>query len=208
MKDVISRRARWRTPLIPALRRQRQVDFWVWGQPGLQSEFQDSQGYTEKPCLRKQNKTKQKNKQKNQQNPKPSFRKDVLATKQPVFGVSWQVRTFRKSRQINLALGRHGPSAERGQAHGEISKPFTQEILVSVLTWVFRAVPGQGSWGSKVQWGACNLWGNCTLKPFPATSRCPFPPDCMTSILLLLLAPSTLGTTSWSRASKIKKDDK
>jgi hypothetical protein len=25
--------------------------FWVWGQPGLQSEFQDSQGYTEKPCL-------------------------------------------------------------------------------------------------------------------------------------------------------------
>jgi hypothetical protein len=40
----------WRTPLIPALRRQRQVDFWV-RDPGLQSEFQDSQGYTEKPCL-------------------------------------------------------------------------------------------------------------------------------------------------------------
>jgi hypothetical protein len=33
--------------LIPALRKQRQADFWVWGQPGLQSEFQD----TEKPCL-------------------------------------------------------------------------------------------------------------------------------------------------------------
>jgi hypothetical protein len=43
----------WSTPLIPALRRQRQVDFWVWGQPGLQSECQDSQGYTEKPCLEK-----------------------------------------------------------------------------------------------------------------------------------------------------------
>ena len=28
----------------------------VQGQPGLQSEFQDSQGYTEKPCLEKQNK--------------------------------------------------------------------------------------------------------------------------------------------------------
>ena len=41
----------WHTPLIPALRRQRQADFWVWGQPDLQvySEFQDSQGYTEKP---------------------------------------------------------------------------------------------------------------------------------------------------------------
>jgi hypothetical protein len=38
-------------PLIPALGRQRQADFSVRGQPGLQSEFQDSQGYTEKPCL-------------------------------------------------------------------------------------------------------------------------------------------------------------
>jgi hypothetical protein len=38
-----------------------QVDFWVRGQPGLQSEFQDSQGYTEKPCLEKQ-KQKTKNK--------------------------------------------------------------------------------------------------------------------------------------------------
>jgi hypothetical protein len=27
------------------------MDFWVRGQPGLQSEFQDSQGYTEKPFL-------------------------------------------------------------------------------------------------------------------------------------------------------------
>jgi hypothetical protein len=26
----------------------------VQGQPGLQREFQDSQGYTEKPCLEKQ----------------------------------------------------------------------------------------------------------------------------------------------------------
>ena len=46
-------RAWCRTPLIPALGRQRQADFWVRGQPGLQSEFQDSQGYREKPCLRK-----------------------------------------------------------------------------------------------------------------------------------------------------------
>jgi hypothetical protein len=47
-------------PLILALGRQMQADFWVRGQPGLQSEFQNSQGYTEKPCLKKkQNKTKQ-----------------------------------------------------------------------------------------------------------------------------------------------------
>jgi hypothetical protein len=49
----------WHTSLIPALGRQSQADFWFWGQPGLQSEFQDSQGYTEKPCLKKQ-KPKQK----------------------------------------------------------------------------------------------------------------------------------------------------
>ena len=37
-----------------------QADFWVRGHPGLQSELQDNQGYTEKPCLEKQNKTKKK----------------------------------------------------------------------------------------------------------------------------------------------------
>jgi hypothetical protein len=36
----------WCMPLIPALERQRQADL-------LQSEFQDSQSYTEKPCLEK-----------------------------------------------------------------------------------------------------------------------------------------------------------
>jgi hypothetical protein len=34
-----SRRAWWRTTLIPTLGRQRQADFRVWDQPGLQSEF-------------------------------------------------------------------------------------------------------------------------------------------------------------------------
>jgi hypothetical protein len=43
-------------PLISALGRQRQADFWVRGQSGLQSEFQDSQVYTEKPCLEKKKK--------------------------------------------------------------------------------------------------------------------------------------------------------
>jgi hypothetical protein len=50
----------WSTPLIPALGRQRQADFCVRGQPGLQSEFQDSQDYTEKPCLEKKRKEKRK----------------------------------------------------------------------------------------------------------------------------------------------------
>jgi hypothetical protein len=48
----------WHKPLIPALGRQRQLDFWVRGQPGLQSAFQDSWNYTEKPCLEKPKKKK------------------------------------------------------------------------------------------------------------------------------------------------------
>ena len=44
----------WRMPLILALGRQRQSDFCVQDQPGLHSEYQNSQGYTEKPCLEKQ----------------------------------------------------------------------------------------------------------------------------------------------------------
>ena len=46
--------------MIPALGRQRQVDFQVRGQPGLQSEFEDSQGYTEKPCLEKRERERER----------------------------------------------------------------------------------------------------------------------------------------------------
>jgi hypothetical protein len=59
-KKALICQAWWCTPLIPALGRQRQADFGVRGQPSLQSEFQDSQGYTDKPCLKKQNKKKKK----------------------------------------------------------------------------------------------------------------------------------------------------
>jgi hypothetical protein len=47
-------------PLILALGKQKQAGFWVWGQPGLQSEFQDSQGFTENPVSKKKNKKKTK----------------------------------------------------------------------------------------------------------------------------------------------------
>ena len=43
------------THLTPVLRRQRQVDFWVQGQPGLESEFQHRQGYIEKPLQNTKN---------------------------------------------------------------------------------------------------------------------------------------------------------
>jgi hypothetical protein len=67
----------WRMPLIPALGRQRQVEFWVGGQPGLQSEFQDSQGYTEKFCLEK-TKTKTNKQTKNPNKPKNNNKKMQL----------------------------------------------------------------------------------------------------------------------------------
>lgn len=41
----------------PALGRQRHMDLWVWGQPGLHSKFQNIQSYTEKHYL--ENKTKE-----------------------------------------------------------------------------------------------------------------------------------------------------
>lgn len=44
------------TPLVPELRRQSQVDLCTQDQPGVQSKFQGSQGYIEKPCLKTKNK--------------------------------------------------------------------------------------------------------------------------------------------------------
>jgi hypothetical protein len=56
IKNTSLARQWWLMLLILALGRQRQADFWVWGQPGLQSEFQDSQGYTEKLSQKTKNK--------------------------------------------------------------------------------------------------------------------------------------------------------
>ena len=64
--------------LIPTLGRQRWEDFRVPGQPGLQTEFQDSQGYTEKPCLEKpkgREREKMKKKEKEKEREKERERK-------------------------------------------------------------------------------------------------------------------------------------
>jgi hypothetical protein len=79
----------WRTPLVPALGRQRQADFWVEGQPGLQSEFHDSQVYTEKLLSRKSKKpTNQPNKKQKQKNPKTT-----TTTKNPSCSISISKQT-------------------------------------------------------------------------------------------------------------------
>jgi hypothetical protein len=57
----------WHIALILPLGRQRGGvgrDLSLQSLPGLWSEFQDSQGYTEKPCLKNQNKQNQKKKKK------------------------------------------------------------------------------------------------------------------------------------------------
>jgi hypothetical protein len=60
-------------PLISALGRQRQVDYWVRGQPGLQSEFQDSQGYKETLSQKPFKKKKKKKKERENSRPSQSF---------------------------------------------------------------------------------------------------------------------------------------
>ena len=60
-------------PLIPALRRQRQADLWVWGQPGLQIDFHTARATQRHPISKnqnpKQNKTKQPQQNHHQTNP-------------------------------------------------------------------------------------------------------------------------------------------
>jgi hypothetical protein len=46
----------------PSTWEARQADFWVQGQPGLQSEFQDSQGYRETLSRKNKQASKQTNK--------------------------------------------------------------------------------------------------------------------------------------------------
>ena len=75
--------------LTPLLGRQRQVDLQIQGQPGLYSEFQNFQGYTEE-TLSKKNKTKQ-NKQK--QNKKQKRRKKIKRRNKSSY---WESRGLRK----------------------------------------------------------------------------------------------------------------
>jgi hypothetical protein len=54
------------------------------GQPGLQSEFQDSQGYTEKPCLKK-TKTKTKNEKKQTSKQTKKETKELLSLEDTIW---------------------------------------------------------------------------------------------------------------------------
>ena len=103
----------WCTSLIPALRRQRQVDSWVRGQTGLLSEFQDTQGYTEKPRSQKKThptrkKKKKKTKTKTKQtNKKQKQKKTAFNTSPPASQSSqktWSL-PLRHAGQCHFYLG-------------------------------------------------------------------------------------------------------
>ena len=66
LKRIIQAGRWWCTPFIPALGRQRQADLRVPGQPGLQSEFQDTRATRRNPVFKNQKNqpTNQTNKQK------------------------------------------------------------------------------------------------------------------------------------------------
>jgi hypothetical protein len=75
----------WRTPLIPALRRQRQADFWVRGQPGLYREILSRKT--------KKNKTKQK---------KQTTASKLFVLRKPfikIGGINWQTLSKRRGHQ-------------------------------------------------------------------------------------------------------------
>ena len=54
----------WRSPVIPVLWEAEAGGFLSQGQPGLQSEFQDSQGYMDKPCLKQEERRKERKERK------------------------------------------------------------------------------------------------------------------------------------------------
>jgi hypothetical protein len=63
------------------LRSQRQADAWVEGQPSLQHEFWDSQGYTEKSCLGKRRRKKEEEEEEKQDNIKKRMKNQCLDCK-------------------------------------------------------------------------------------------------------------------------------
>ena len=118
----------WRhTPLIPVLGRQRQVDFWVRGQPGLQSEFQYSQGYTEKPCLKKEKKKEKKRKEKKRKEKKRKEKKEKKKKK-------------RKKKDIQNIMDGWMWNLNLGSLHSEDDLFFNETLLMSLASCVGQRI--------------------------------------------------------------------
>jgi hypothetical protein len=114
----------WHTPLMLALRRQRQVDLLVWGQLGLQNEFQDSQIYTEKPCLTHP--------------PKPKTnKKEWWGERFYVLQHNTQVETIPADNPISILL-----TGEKLQVSGSLLPPWkSQELNSGPQAWQHMLFP-------------------------------------------------------------------
>jgi hypothetical protein len=125
----------WHTPLIPALGRQRQADSWVRGQPGLQSEFQDSQGYREKPCFKKKKKKKE-NKRINQVPQIRFHRKTQYATwraqlpREDKLSSFWGIAWFQLNRNFTGIFGEISRQGD-GWAQKTVHFPWTSGTAVA-----------------------------------------------------------------------------
>ena len=128
----------WHTPLIPALGRQRQEDFWVRGQPGLWSEFQDSQGNTEKPCLEKP-KPKQTKTKTNQYYPsiKPDTDKKKNEKKRRKLQTNFLVKIYAKILNKGWWDGSVGKSTRLLFQRSGVQIPATTWWLTTTCNWIW-----------------------------------------------------------------------
>jgi hypothetical protein len=124
----------WHTPLIPALGRQRQADFGVRGQPGLQSEFQDSQGYTEKPCLKKPTKTEKKRKEKKRKEKKGKEKKKESCP----WWCTPSIPTQKKRQAVLYVRGQFGLQTEFQDSQGYTEAVSNNKQKLWVLSELFQ----------------------------------------------------------------------
>jgi hypothetical protein len=112
-----------------------EANFWVRGQPDLQSEFQDTQDYTEKTCQKtKQNKTKQTNK-KNQAAIGSQWRQGSLSGSRENVGLDilFEQRNCRLL-GIQLLCGEEFTAGQWSGAEGKGSWLGLQELWVILRT--------------------------------------------------------------------------
>jgi hypothetical protein len=92
LKKQKTARRWWRTPLIPALGRQRQADFWVWSQPAWSTEWVPGQ-----PGLHRE--TLSRGEKKNRQRSNIQFTKHIVDKHMKRCSISDVIRKVKNMRQ-------------------------------------------------------------------------------------------------------------
>ena len=146
----------WRTPLIPALGRQRQADLWVRGQSGLQNEFQDSQGNPVSKTNKQTN--KQTNKVSSDLHMSPNHNKD---TKKQI----WKQNNFLPTYLLILCLSVWIKILVGWRSYRD-SVFLSAEVNSFLLTcsWSHKGFFIMGS--ELMKWWSAD-WNHWTCKPLP-----------------------------------------